>query len=46
MTCDEECELWIQDIGDPQDSRGDKPESEMLITLRREQKLAPLEWER
>ena len=46
MTCDDECELWIQDIGDLQDSRGDKPESKMLITLRRKQNLAPLERER
>jgi len=46
MTCDEECELWIQDIGDLQDSLGNEPENKMLITLRDKRKLARLEWER
>ena len=46
MTCDEECELWIQDIGDLEDSRGIESESKMLISLRDKKKLARLDWER
>ena len=46
MTCDEECELWIQDVGDLQDSRGIESESKILISLRDKRKLARLEWER
>ena len=46
MTCDEECELWIQDIDDLQDSSGIESESKMLISLRDKKKLARLEWER
>lgn len=46
MTCDEECELWIQDIGDLEGSGGNKSERLELIKLNDMQLLNRLEWDR
>lgn len=46
MTCDDECELWFQDIGDLEGSGGKDSEIKELITLKEKQKLVRLEWDR
>ena len=45
MTCDEECELWFQDIGDLEGSGGNESDSKELIKLDK-WKLVHLEWDR
>lgn len=50
MTCDRECELWIYDIGDLNNSSGSgfdaTTEPKLLIKLNDNNRLRPLEWDR
>lgn len=51
MTCDQKCELWIQELSDLDESDGNQydltKESNPLIKLNDEHmRLLPLEWDR
>ena len=46
MTCNKECELWIQRVEDLEGSVATQSESKMLIKLDDKEDLQRLEWDR